>query len=374
MRPRVVQILYSGLGGHGSVAFSLLDAAENAGDWDSRLVFIGIEPLLPEYERKCVKHDIPYEYIPTVQGQPWRSWKQLYNTLRQLQPNAILLHSVKTILPCKLYSTRHKIPLVAVEHQQNMLKKRSEWLVSKLLMKLADAIIFLTPQYHADIQQELGPTLRPEKIHVIPSGINTDLYAPLLKKKNKSIPSVTIGMAARFSSTKQQGKLVHAVKQLRRFAPQVDWHLTLAGEGEMLSGIKDLIRQEKLEKHVDLPGYLGQEELIDWFNGVDIYAHASDGETLSTSLLQAMAMQLPIVASDVPGINNLLSQGEGCGLLVAEQTAAGFMNAIHRLTENQKQADELAKRARETAIRHYSQEAMFAEYKRILLECTKSFT
>lgn len=374
MKTEVVQILYSGLGGHGSVALSLVDAAEKTGHWKSVLVFVGIEPLLPEYEKKCTEKNIPFHYVSTVQGQPWRSWWRLYKILEQTRPDFILLHSVKTVLPCWLVSALRKIPLIAVEHQPNALKKKSEWLVSRLLMKLAQAVINLTPEYRDDVRHRLKTAYRQGKVHVVPNGIDMSAFTPREASHPARDSTVVIGMAARFSSTKRQDILVKALKLLRSSSPHLDWHLTLAGDGETRANIKALGGQEGLEEYVDLPGYLGQEDLINWFGRLDIYAHASDGETLSTSLLQAMAMQLPIVASDVPGISNLLSSGEGCGLLVNGNSEKGFADAFLRLADDKKLADKLAAEARNVAVSRYSQDAMFAEYDRVMKECAKSYT
>ena len=52
-----IHILYSGLGGHGSVVFSLLEASEEM-QKRSMLVFYGVEPLIPEYIDKCKTMEI----------------------------------------------------------------------------------------------------------------------------------------------------------------------------------------------------------------------------------------------------------------------------------------------------------------------------
>ncbi|MBK8495622.1 MAG: glycosyltransferase family 4 protein [Chitinophagaceae bacterium] len=52
-----------------------------------------------------------------------------------------------------------------------------------------------------------------------------------------------------------------------------------------------------------------------FLQSLDIYVHASLGETMSTAIMQAMACKLPIVASDVNGINNMIIHGK-TGILV----------------------------------------------------------
>jgi hypothetical protein len=57
----VLQILYSGLGGHGNVAFSLIEGDESC-KWSNQLCFFGIEELLPAYDKICTEKEIPQVY------------------------------------------------------------------------------------------------------------------------------------------------------------------------------------------------------------------------------------------------------------------------------------------------------------------------
>lgn len=371
---KIVQILYSGLGGHGSVAFSLQQAAEVRSDWKNSMVFMGIEPLLPEYRILCMQRSLPFQYIATKQGSPWHSWANLYRALSNVQPEAIILHRVKAVLPCALYARRHGIPLVAVEHQTNNLKKRSEWWVSRALMRLADAVVVLTPEYSAALQSGLGQHWRQEKVHTIPNGIDTKVFTPATTWDTSPKRPRRIGMAARFSDNKQQMLLVDALALLQQRDGQQAWSLSLAGDGETLAAVSSRVNELNLQCHVTLPGYLGAQELRNWFHSLDIYAHASDGETLSTSLLQAMAMGLPIVGSNVPGIDNLLAAGGGCGLLAEHQTAESFAAALTRLAYEPGLAGQLSRRARELAVLEYGQDAMFLRYEQLIQSCKRSST
>lgn len=363
-RMKVVQILYSGLGGHGSVAFSL-QAAASTGDhrgWRGAMIFLGIEPLLPEYRSLCEQHDLPYRYVRARAGAPWRSWPGLLAALRATAPDAIVLHSVKTILPCWLYARMRGIPLIAVEHQANALKTASEWVASRLLMRLADAVVVLTPAYRDALRARLGRAWCERKVQVIPNGIDTDAFAPGEKRRRDG--SVTIGMASRLAGNKRHEVLVRAIAQLR--GEGGDWRLTLAGDGETRAAIAAQVAEAGLDQAVTLPGYLGAEALRDWFATLDIYVHATDGETLSTSILQAMAMELPIVGSDVAGVTELLGEGGGCGLVAEAQTPEAFASAVRRLIDDPGAAQAMARRARALSVSTYSQAAMFAGYRQLL--------
>jgi glycosyltransferase involved in cell wall biosynthesis len=367
---KVLQILYSGLGGHGSVAFSL-QAAASAGDrpgWRDAMVFLGIEPLLPEYRSLCERRAIPHHYVRARAGAPWRSWPGLLTALREAAPDAIILHSVKTILPCWLYARARGIPLIAVEHQANALKTRSEWVASRLLMRLADAVVVLTPAYRDTLRARLGKAWREDKVQVIPNGIDTDAFAPTDASDaagGRDGP-VTIGMASRLAGNKRHEVLVEAMALLRDEGRAGGWRLTLAGDGETREAIAAQVTAAGLDDVVTLPGYLGAAALRDWFGTLDLYVHATDGETLSTSILQAMAMELPIVGSDVAGVTGLLAEGGGCGTVARAQTAEAFAAAFRQVVEDPQAARAMARRARALAVSTYSQAAMFGAYRQLL--------
>lgn len=364
---KVVQILYSGLGGHGSVAFSLADAATRAGRWQPAMVFMGIEPTLPAYIASCSAGGYACASIRTQPGRPWASWRALYRALEALRPDAIVLHSVKAILPVALYSRRHSIPLVAVEHQPNALKSNAEWWVSRWLQQLAGAVVVLTPDYEATLERLLGRRWRRDKVHLIPNGIDIELFSPATTAPPRT--TRVIGMAARMTKMKRQDLLVDAIAMLR--SSGLDWRLSLAGDGETLAALRTQAMSLGLADAVDFPGYLDSAALARWFSSIDAYAHASSGETLSTSLLQALAMGLPIVASNVSGISDLLAQGDGAGVLV-EQSPESFADALRHVAGDPRRELELRKRARSLAEAAYSQQAMFQRYDAVLESlCTR---
>jgi glycosyltransferase involved in cell wall biosynthesis len=199
---------------------------------------------------------------------------------------------------------------------------------------------------------------------VIANGIDTDAYSPIGAGSSDGQP-VIIGMASRITGIKRHDLLIDAMAVLRNQGGRIDWRLSLAGDGDTLAALQAKVSELQLDDIVAFPGYLGENELKQWFNTLDIYAHASEGETLSTSILQALAMGLPIVGSDVAGISNLLAEGNGAGLVVA-QTPEAFANAFRRINDEPGLADDMRRRARHLAVNKYSQARMFRSYDQLL--------
>ncbi len=361
---KVVQLLYSGMGGHGSVAFSLLDA-DTTSQWEPVMGFLGIEPFLPTYAQLCEERAIEHRYFSAIPGKPWRTWPSIWRWLRTCRPDAVVLHSATALLPCFLHARRWGIPLVVVEHQPNALKRRVEWIFSYLAMLMADRVIVLTQSYTEELKGKLGIFYRMDKVHLIPNGIDTQRFTPLVMP-SISNRSVRLGMAARFTTKKRQDVLVEMILKLRQYRPEIDWQLSLAGSGESWQFVRQMVQAHSLGGCISLPGQLGEPELISWYQSLEVYLHASEGETLSTSLLQAMASGLPIVASNVPGIQNLLCGEPVCGVLVKDQNPLGFAEAVIELVNNNARAEALAQNGRQLVVSSYSQNDMFARYMQAL--------
>jgi glycosyltransferase involved in cell wall biosynthesis len=363
----VAQILYSGMGGHGSVAFSLLDA-DLKREWRPFLGFFGVEPLSPAYAEQCRARGISQRYFSARPGKSWRAWGAIFGWLSDIDPKAVILHSLTALIPCLIYSRRRNARLIVVEHQPNALKSRSEWAFSLLAMLLADGVVTLTPDYDRELRQRLGPLYRAEKVRVIANGVDVSRFVPADRSVRRA-GSIRLGMAARFTATKRQDALVVMLSELCRRQPGIDWRLSLAGGGVTREAVMQSAQAAGLGARVEFPGQLNEDELIAWLGSLDIYLHASQGETLSTSLLQAMASGLPIIASNVPGIENLIAGETECGILVEGQSPQGFADAVLSLFEQPEEMRRLGARARRLAEDSYDSRLMFSRYNRLIESC-----
>jgi glycosyltransferase involved in cell wall biosynthesis len=179
-------------------------------------------------------------------------------------------------------------------------------------------------------------------------------------------------MAARFSSSKCQDLLVFALEHLVERSPETRWRLTLAGDGDCLEAVQRQAIARGMQGSVDFMGNLDEPELIEWFRTLDLYVHASEGEALSTSMLQAMSMGLPIVASAVPGIVDLLEQpGMRLGVLTTANTSEAFADSIEALQSAPDLQARLGTACRNHVTSAYSHETMFERYNNLIQKARK---
>ncbi len=358
--------MYSGLGGHASVVFSILGVNKSK-EWDSSLIFIGIESVAPAYQQQAHELGVPFESIQSIQGQPWRSWASLYGALRSLSPEVVILHSISSLIPVALYCLIHGARVIAVEHTPFDLRSRAERAMSALASVFSTRVVVLTDAYREAYLAHAFPFQPASKLTVISNGVDVVKFS--MNTQRCSGGGGRIGMAARFTSKKRQDLLILALVHLVQRFPEVAWKMSLAGDGDTLESLRWLASASGVADRVEFVGNLAEAELIHWFRTLDLYAHASEGETLSTSMLQAMSMGLPIVASRVPGIACLLGGGDGkLGILVPNNTPEAFADEIAALYSVPDVRVRLGELSRAEIMRKYSQDTMFQAYNNLVHE------
>ncbi len=361
---KILNVLYSGLGGHGNVFFSLVDADKQK-EFQFEAIFNGIEEVKNEYKEKCVRYNIPLQSVLKKQGLDFGYYLKLVKKIRESEAEVVFLHSSAYILPAFISNlfSRKKKRIIVRETQANQLKTTLEWIWLSVVLLFANKIIFLSEAYKKEISSRLRWIYNANKIQVVPNGINLDLYKP---SHNMNTGINVIGMQSRLINIKDHITLLRAfallLDNLENNAGKII--LKIAGDGSYKDELLKETSALGIDASVIFTGMLPEKELIEFLNSLDIYVHASLGETMSTAIMQAMATGLPMVASDVPGINNMIKNNEN-GLLVPVKDPVALMLALKTLLTDELLSQKLGKNARLYAEQHYSNDTMFSAYKEI---------
>ena len=115
---------------------------------------------------------------------------------------------------------------------------------------------------------------------------------------------------------------------------------------------------------VEFTGMIPENEIPGFLCSLDIYVHASLGETMSTAIMQAMACGLPVIASDVMGINNMIQNGN-TGILVPVKNAAALADAMESLISDEARSISLSVAARKFAEDKFSNRRMLDAYRQL---------
>ena len=139
----------------------------------------------------------------------------------------------------------------------------------------------------------------------------------------------------------------------------------MAGDGEKWNEIATEAKKTQLGDTCVMPGTLNEEGVKALLQQTSIYVHSTLSETMSTSIMQAMACGLPVIATEIEGTKNMIRAGEN-GLLVPPGDVAALANAIESLIENPEKTAQLGMNARRHAVDFFSNEKMFMGYHRLL--------
>ncbi len=366
--PVVLHIVYSGLGGIASVFFSLAEAASDD-QYDHAVAFYGIEPLVPDYRERCELLGVTQRFFqrrphfdPVVNG-------RLFEWMEELQPAAIIVHLPRALGPAVRFRRRYPATcIIGVEHHPNVLKRIIDWIDSVRFARQCDHVVYLTTVYRREVARRLGRLFAPERSVVIPNGISTTTFHPADAKDptecRTSGRGILIGMCSRLSAQKDILTLLQALSLARRSPGSEYLTLSLAGDGPQRALLEQEAARLDLKEAVHFEGFLAEAELVTWFQQLDIYVHATLSETMSTSVMQALASGLPCIASDISGMDELVP--EHVGRRVPPGDAPALCAVLIELAEDADCRERLGVAARVFACERLSRERAWADYRALI--------
>jgi glycosyltransferase involved in cell wall biosynthesis len=190
-----------------------------------------------------------------------------------------------------------------------------------------------------------------EKLFTVYSGVDFSSYVPRQSasetKQQHGLSDAwpLVGCIGRLSEQKAQHYLIEAVALLTNKYPRIK--LVLVGEGELRPFLEEQIHRLALSSNVSLLGEC--ENIADLLNVFDVYAMSSQWEGVGRALTEAMYWGLPVVATPVNGVKELIHH-EKTGLLVPPRTPMALAAAINRLVSDATLAKQLGANARQKAM------------------------
>jgi len=164
------------------------------------------------------------------------------------------------------------------------------------------------------------------KLRVSRLGVDPSRFSPRPFRYNPA--QFEILCVGRLALGKGQDVLISTLDQLRGAGHQV--LLRLVGDGDQRAALERLTNVRGLESTVIFEGQQNVDRVRDCYQQADLFALASSAEGIPVVLMEAMAMEIPCVATDVMGVPELIRH-EVDGLLVPAPDAGLFAGAITRL-------------------------------------------
>jgi colanic acid/amylovoran biosynthesis glycosyltransferase len=189
-----------------------------------------------------------------------------------------------------------------------------------------------------------------DKIETVRLGIDPSLFVPRSAPAGRR-DSFNVTSVGNLTHAKGHRILIEAVTQLVGKGRRV--HLRLVGEGPDRSTLESRISDCGLFDTVSLEGTLNQDQLRALYRESDAFALASLAEGVPVVLMEAMAMEIPCVATRITGIPELI-ENEINGLLVEPSNAGQLAAAIAELMDNPDLYRRIATAGRRKIIEEYN--------------------
>jgi len=203
--------------------------------------------------------------------------------------------------------------------------------------------------------------LSPEKIAIIPNAVSPEIFSIALARKRWPVARpFRVGMMARMSVSKDYALLLRAAARLRSRSLNIQFFLI--GDGPQRPELESMTRTMGLTGQVN---FLGERrDLVDVLAQLDISVLASSSESSPNAITESMAAGLPVVASGVGGIPELISHGRN-GLLMPLDDHVALAASIECLAENPNLCAWLGRNAYEFAHQHFRLEHVFSLYEQL---------
>ncbi|WP_295718467.1 glycosyltransferase [uncultured Halovibrio sp.] len=274
-------------------------------------------------------------------------------------------HGYKFNILAGLWPRGMRPPLVTTLHGYVRTPRFSKmWLyecADRFILRRMQAVVLVDESMKADLGRGMHKSGR---VHVIPNGVDisdietraqTELALELSCFLQAHTP-VILGVG-RLSREKAFDRLIEAFSTLSQHHPKAG--LLIVGEGRLRAELEALVRNHNLGDRVLMPGYCDNVPAL--MARATALVIPSRTEGLPITLLEAMTLRLPVIASSVGAMPQALESGKG-GKVLREPSAGNIAIALGECLGEVEQTSHKVRRARQKLKSDYSASAMAATY------------
>ncbi|MBF0212043.1 MAG: TIGR03088 family PEP-CTERM/XrtA system glycosyltransferase [Magnetococcales bacterium] len=314
---------------------------------------------LTDFQHRIVTPQVTFHALHKRPGQDWPVWIRFWKLLRQLRPDlvhACNLATLEAVIPTRLAGIRR---FVHAEHGRDSHDpdgtKTTYLMWRRLLNPWVDRFVPVS----RELEQWMLHTLRipPRKIRLIVNGVT--LPPPRPAPPTDPDRPFVIGTVGRLWPIKDPLNLVEAFHRLRQRLPDKKIQLLMVGDGPERPSVESLAARHQLTEQLHITGW--QTEVAPFFDRMDLFVLPSKREGTPLTLLEAMAHGLPVVATRVGGIPELVRENH-TGQLVApgDPEALAVEMAGYLLDPDKTRRHGAAGRQR--VAEHYAMERVVSSY------------
>lgn len=288
-------------------------------------------------EEKFRENKIPL----TVFNQKKYSITRLLNLKRLIEkfnPSIVHTHLFHAGLLTRLVVSKKKIKLISTEHNTTDLIERNFFarFLNNLTFKKNDLCIAVSKSVKNIILKKTK--INPTKVKVVYPGINLDRFVSSSSRSLtiKDTTGPVVGTISRLSHEKGIDILLRAFERVQQVIPKATLHIL--GIGKEKEHLEELAEQLKIKGKIIWHGY--QKDILPFLKNFDCYIQPSRHESFGITVLEAMACRIPVIASRIDGLSEIIQDGYN-GLLVTPEDDKELSSIILKLLKEKSQIETL---------------------------------
>ena len=269
-------------------------------------------------------------------------WYKIFFRIYRIKPDIVHIQAVGNGMPAFFAKLVFKVPYVVWGQGNDVyLSWPFKKAISKIVLSNADFVIALTDHMKEKMQEIC---MRPVK--VISNGIDIKKFHS--DKKRESISELTIMFVGRLDPIKGVKYLIQAMSIVKNYQ---NIKLIVIGDGEEKKELKELVSMLNLSDCVYFTGLIDNEKIPEYMSQADIFVLPSLSEGFPVASLEAMASGLPIVATNVGGLPDIIEDGVN-GYLVEPRNPVQLAEKITLLLKDNDLRLNISKANREKAKKY----------------------
>jgi glycosyltransferase involved in cell wall biosynthesis len=336
-----------GVSGSENHLLALLPALRAAGV-DARFLGLDVPGTSEGFYARLDELGVPHARVRCGADVSPRMARDVIRAVRAEQPDLLHTHLVHADVYGSLAARAARVPFVSTRHNDDRYLLGPFRYVDRAFARRARRLIAISDAVREFLIRAGHDR---EKLVTVPYGLDEVPAAPseLTPEAAGIPPGVPLLLAVgRLIAQKDHATLLRAFATARESHPEA--RLAILGSGPLEGETRALAGELGLADAVTLPGRL---EIRDWLERADVFVHSSRWEGFGIVLLEAMLAGLPVVATRVSAVPEVVADGE-TGLLVEAGDADAFAAALDRLLADPAEARRLGEAGRARALAEFS--------------------
>lgn len=314
----------------------------------------------PEFLQLIANDGIATHTFPVASAYDYRAVSLVREYLSAQRIDILCTHDYRSHLIGYLARQRLSVKWIAFSRgfTWDNLKIRTFHWVEKMLARFADRIVAVSHAQSAKLKRLYVPERKVSVIHNAIDLASLQRTEPQDLRVRFGLPAEAIVAVAagRFSREKGQPTLVQAGSLAVMKNPRL--RIVMFGNGPELDRIKQSVRDLGCDQYIICPGF--ERNILACVKGADMLVNPSFTEGLPNVLLEAMALGIPVIATNVGGVPELVTHAVS-GLLVQPDDAYALAEGMLTLANDPQRRAALAVAALETVRQSFSFEGQFAK-------------